>query len=1575
MTNFIEGRLGGKKAPAPHVPREDPDSLRSRATGRVVDLLCEGEIVGLVDGAQSIYLDDTPLQNPDNSFNFENVHWEFRAGTPDQDYIKGFPAVENTVQVGVEVTADNAVVRTIGDVDAARIVIGIPRLTNALSNGDLVGSTVEYLIDAKLTEHINWTNVAFVKVTGKTTSPYERATRVERPEGDGEWQVRVTRFTPDSTTGNLSNQTLWNYFVTIVDHRFQYNDSALIGISVDAEQFGSFPRRAYLIDGLKIQVPTNYDPIARTYSGVWNGAFKTAWSNNPAWCLYDLLTNDRYGLGEFVDPASIDKFGLYEIGQYCDQLVDDGAGGQEPRFTFNACIGTREEAFKVVQLLSSAFRGMIFYASGAIMAVADMPSDPIKLVTPANVQDGVFNYSGTSQKARHTRAIVWWNDPEDQYRRVPAIWDDGDAIARYGLRPIEIDAFGCTSRGQATRLGKWILDSEFNEDQTISYRTGFDHADVFPGSIIAVQDPLIASVQFSGRIVAATSTSVTLDRPVDLAPGETYTLSLISPDDSTVVERAVSSPSGASHTTLQTADWGFVPMSNSVWVLTGSDVAPRLFRVLANREIERGEWEIVALLHDPNKYLRVEQGLRLDPNPISRQTLTQPLPPSHLDFEQTYTIIDGVRRRALDLSWQASPSDFVSEYVVDVRYGDGNFFRAGRSSTTNFEFLIARDGFYTVRVYAVNIAGSISPALEETLLVDETGTSALDPVGALRLRDFAPSTLYEGQNIVIAWDPPEAVANTIPFLYRVEVYDHDDNILLRSFEQSGATYTYDFTTNRLDNGGTPKRTIRFEVRAIDNLGRETAEVALVADNPAPALPANPVLTPFGTFVRLTHDGSPDADWQGTIVWGKADDSSGAVDPIPALEIARADINAQVIDIPLPDGPHLIRYALFDTFGPYDLIPSAVETVQTVSTEVDFDTPDQPTDLTVTSRVETTPSGRERVMLEVFWAEVTSALTHYEVGLTEELGGEVVFYAAGPYFELEARANTTYHVRVRAVNATAKSAFTATVDHLTAADDQPPAPPTDLTATTAIRSGHFSWVNPADPDLSHVEVWLAATNDRADAVKEAEVKTTFYWLRDLAPLTTRYGWVRAVDTSGNVSEWEPAGPTDGVALTTKGVDGAVDIAADSITADQIAAAAITADELAANSVTSVKVAAEGIEAGKILVSGSTFLSDWRQGGDETEIAGGRIAANTISANKLEIGSRNIHFDVSFSTDATTQTASWAAGSVAWVDDDGAKTTTALAAGSVVWTSGLVHIYWVKGAGALATSTDQATAYGADRIVIGTYSGDNRLIVTYGLTTIDGDRIIAGTIAGSKIQAQTIEANQLAANAVTADKIAASAVTADKINAGAVTTDKLAANSVTSGKIAANQITATHLTTGTLITNSAQISTAAITQAHIANLKVNNGNFDNLTIRGEVIEQNGITFVNRISRPEAFNFTYNQQHVMISQTCTNRANSDVLIWVSFCVRPSLLHLLYIRIYSSQVGTIYEMPLTQMNQVGVEFVGDGNFNPTYGGPYTFIGSASLGAAANATYSVYVQISGWYGFITPQVYNRNLMILTRSR
>lgn len=589
-------------------------------------------------------------------------------------------------------------------------------------------------------DHLAVTNR--IVINGISSSRYQRQASIALPAGGAPWNVRVRRLTEDSDDSYRQNETWWDSYVEVSDAKLAYPYCAGFGIELDSEQISNIPTRGYDMKGRIIRVPTNYNPDTREYTGSWDGTFKLAWTDNPAWIFYDLLTHTRYGLGKYVGTDGVYKWDLYAIAQYCDGLVDDGFGGQEPRFRCNLYLSTREEAYKVLQDLASVFRGMIYWASGTIYVAQDCPR-PVKYhYSPANVVDGTFTYSGSSAKAIHTVALVTWNDPADLYRQKVEYVPDEAGIQRYGVIQTEAVAVGCTSRGQAVRVGEWLLYSERSESEVVTFKAGLDTAPRRPGDVIAIADPGRAGVRYGGRLLAASTTQVTIDEPVNLLAGQTYTLATVSPDMQ-MQEAVVTNASGLASVLNLATPLPEAPLVGSMWTMSCDDVQTQLFGVLTINEVEPHIVEVTALAHDPSKYPYVESGKALQPRSISVLN-SVPASPQNIAVREALYRRGTLLATRLLVSW--SPVDTANRYLVQWRRNGGQVVEAVVTEV-GFEIEGAQEGQeYTISVYALNPLGnkSSSPA---SLVHSVSGKAS-------RPSDVSGFVVARtGQQLTYAWRP------------------------------------------------------------------------------------------------------------------------------------------------------------------------------------------------------------------------------------------------------------------------------------------------------------------------------------------------------------------------------------------------------------------------------------------------------------------------------------------------------------------------------------------------------------------------------------------------------------------------------------------------------------------------------------------------------------------------------------------------------------------------------------------------------------------------------------------------------
>ncbi|MFL9933623.1 phage tail protein [Paraburkholderia sp. RL18-103-BIB-C] len=711
------GKGGG--GDAARAPVEAPDTLRSVQYARVINVLCEGEIEDIVGGPQGIYCDDTPLANADGTWNFNGAWIDWRSGSASQSPIPGFSAAEAETAVGVKVTAAAAVVRTVTNpnITAIRVTVGFPVMTDTNpTTGDINGTSVQLALDLQR-DGGGWQQMFVDTVVGKTTARYQRSYRLSLARfgtAGGTYDIRVRRITPDSTTVNEQNAFNWESLTEIVDSTLIYPYSALCGVQVDASTFKAIPKLSFDAKLRRVQVPSNYDPVSRLYVGVWDGTFKIAWTDNPAWVIYDLATTARFGLGAYLSPQLVDKWTLYTIAQYCDASIPDGFGGYEPRYTCNCYIQQRSDAIALLQQFASIFNGLIFWSGGTLTFSADMPADVVAVYTPANVVDGAFSYIGTPLNQRHTTALITWNNPANRYQQEIEYVEDADAIAQWGIRELQITALGCTSRGQAHRIGKWALLTEKMLSETVTFKTGINAAYARPGDVFATTDPVRAGVRNGGRVLDATADTVHLDAPAHIENGIAYTLTVLMPDGTFQTRSVAVDLAGEVDALTVSPAFTMVPQRMSVWALAGSNVENELWRCISVVEDEEGNVEISGVAYNASKFDAIEQGLQLQVPPTSLIDPFNIAPCTELNItESKYQISPVLIGARCTFSWLA-PLGAV-RYSVTYQFENDTpvFLDAVFSSSVDIQ--PTREGTWYFTVWAINSIGVRSGAASVTV--------------------------------------------------------------------------------------------------------------------------------------------------------------------------------------------------------------------------------------------------------------------------------------------------------------------------------------------------------------------------------------------------------------------------------------------------------------------------------------------------------------------------------------------------------------------------------------------------------------------------------------------------------------------------------------------------------------------------------------------------------------------------------------------------------------------------------------------------------------------------------------------
>ncbi|MFP0334766.1 host specificity protein J [Acinetobacter baumannii] len=721
MNAVVGAKKGSKKQRQPVI---SPDSAQSKTYIKVLYGLAEGEIEGLANGLQSIYLEETPLQNADGSLNFENVKVDFRNGTNDQEYIEGFPAVESETAIDVELKSETPWVRAFSnlDLDAVRLRLkwGPLRTQNA-TNGDVSGVTIEYAIDLQ-TDGGVWTEVLKTKISDKTSANYERAHRIDLPRADSGWLVRVRRLTPNSSSEYISDKMYIAAVTEVIDAKLRYPNTALLGLQYDAETFGNVAKVAMDTKGRLLKVPTNYNPATRQYVGMWDGTFKEAYSNNPAWIYYDICTVDRYALGDRLTPFMVDKWSLYRLAQYCDQMVPDGLGGQEPRFTCNVYLQSAESAFEILTKLAGVFRAITFWDGNSIICDADIPQDTYFTYTRANVIDGNFEYAGTRARDRHNVVKVAWDNPANHYKTEYEFVSDEKAIAEAGqVRILEIDAWGCTSRGQAQRAGWWALKSEQLETRTVSFKVGLDGYIPLPGKVIEIADPLFAGRANGGRVskISADRKSITLDRDdVVAVAGDRL---IINGEDGKAQTRIIQSISGRVVTVTHEFD---AIAAQNVWVIDAQDLATMKFRVISITQDEHHQFSVTALQYNPAKFDAIDKGAYFDEVPISIVNPTIQEPVSNIVITSEDRVDQGINVATMVVSWTQAKG--AVKYLVEWRKDDGSWIKLPVTGNNSVEVPGIYAGQYQARVTAIS-AFEIASLPVYSTLTELSGKQGLPP--------------------------------------------------------------------------------------------------------------------------------------------------------------------------------------------------------------------------------------------------------------------------------------------------------------------------------------------------------------------------------------------------------------------------------------------------------------------------------------------------------------------------------------------------------------------------------------------------------------------------------------------------------------------------------------------------------------------------------------------------------------------------------------------------------------------------------------------------------------------------------
>lgn len=792
----IHGAKGGESKPKS--PTEASDSLRSTNLAKLLIAVGEGEF-DEVPTDYDIYLDNTPIRDASGNYNFPNVKWDWRSGSVDQTYIPGIPAVENETSLNVELRSDAAWVRSVSNIQlsAVRVRLAWPALQRQDDQGNVGGYKIEYAIDVA-TDGGAYQQVLLDAVDGKTTTRYERSARIDLPEATTGWQIRVRRLTPNQNTNKIADTMLIAGFTEVIDAKLRYPNTALLYIEFDAEQFTNIPAVTVRCRARKWQVPSNYDPIARTYTGTWDGTMKQAWTNNPAWVTYGICTEDRFGLGKRIKPFMVDKWELYRIAQYADQMVPNGLGAFEPRFLCDMNLQGKADAWSLLRDIAGIYRGMTYWAQGQLVMQADMPraQDFDYVFTRANVIDGKFSYGSASAKTRYTRSLVSYDNPANNYDTDVIPFADLDLQRRYGDRPIELSAIGCTRASEGQRRGKWAILSN-NQDRTVSFKTGMEGVIPLPGHIIPVADSLLAGREIGGRISAVAGRVVTLDRDTQAKAGDRLIINL---PGGRAEGRTVQGVNGRAVTV--TVAYSEAPLPQLQWALDADDLAIPLYRVLRTKRTTEGDFEISALQYEPSKFAHIDTGARLEERPISVIPITVVPAPASVTVSSASVVSQGIAVATMTITWPAVPG--AVGYDVEWRKDSGNWIKVQRVGTTSVDVVGIYAGAYLARVRAVS-AFDISSVWRNSILTNLKGKEGLPPAVSF----LTATPLLFG--IYLKWGFPAGAEDT----QRTEIWYSPTTSLEQATKLSDLAYPQkDYTLQGLAAGVT----LFFWARLVDRIG-------------------------------------------------------------------------------------------------------------------------------------------------------------------------------------------------------------------------------------------------------------------------------------------------------------------------------------------------------------------------------------------------------------------------------------------------------------------------------------------------------------------------------------------------------------------------------------------------------------------------------------------------------------------------------------------------------------------------------------------------------------------------------------
>jgi len=1172
-----------------------PGVLQSESFARLVNLISEGPVQGLANATnplQSVYFNGTVVQDPSTlSMNFAGVEVTQAYGTPSQAYIPGFSSAETPVSIATVLTHATPLVHTTstGNVDAARVTMQFPNgLQSIDGKGNSNPTSVTLNIYTKLTSSGTWVLFFAGDVTnGKADPGYQKDYYITRPAGTGTWDIKVERVTADSATPNtLVNATTWYAMTEIQDVKQAYANSALVDITFDSKNAPSPFPMTFDYYGILCSVPSNYNATTRVYSGVWDGTFTTTkvWTDNPAWHLYELLTNTRWGMGNFISASQIDLASLYAAGVYNDGLVSDGNGGTEPRFRFNSQITVDEDAWKFLQTFASTFNAMIICsASGLVTVIQDRPTSSTVMVTNSMVSEAGFQYSSGAGSTRPTSTRVSFNDVNNNWQLREIV--ETDTSTTFPFLQTSVAAWGCTSEGQARRIARWNNDTNLRNTQIVNYRAPLHHLNVAPGTVITIADSFAAGINDGGKVLSVSGTTVNLDRPITVTAG-TNTLMIRLQDGVTLATATITNAVGTYSTVTISAALPQAVTPGADFILSNT-VSPQTYRVTDIKEVsdDNGYWfEVTAIQYDPTKYSRIETGVSVAAPVFYNSTASQVVPTavSGLTYVlQSATAIDTVTRD-LKVSW--TPGTSNSTYYVQYRKSGDTWTEVPNVGQPSFLIKNVSQGSYDINVYAISSYGIQSPVCSGSYGVDLTGstTPVINPV--TNLIAVGGGTAFTTPDLSVQWTNPTTNANLNPALkdFVVNVYT-SGGTLLRSetvaavAPGASATYTYTYTKNLADNANVPIRSVRIDVVARDGLNNLVTATSTTFTNVSPATPSG--ITATGgigsVFVSMTLP--TDIDYKGVMVWASL--TSGFT-PSTANKVFDGS-DAQIQFKQLGTGIHYIKVAAYDTFGKSDTGSGMNVSSQVTATPL--------ASAGIPSYASTPGAGASG---DFYWNTTDKQLyvyngTAWVLAVVQVPAGGITGSITSAQIASVAAATVTGTLVDSQIAALAASKLTGTVSSAQIAANAVTAAKTSIAAI--------------DPTTGNLV---------ANSVTSSQIVAGTIVGADIAAGTITGSNIAATTITGGLI----AGSTILGSNIAGGTITAGNLSANIITTGYLAAGAVTANEIAASTITGAKIAATTI-------AGSNLIANTITAGQiaASTITSAQIAANTIVAGNLAANS--------------------------------------------------------------------------------------------------------------------------------------------------------------------------------------------------------------------------------------------------------------------------------------------------------------------------------------------------------------------